>query len=219
MKALRSLSYWLFRHTWNSHLNSNPRQSVPLSEDLRLSSIRLMGVSRYEVCKIHWAKTKIQSRIEKGCPILIAGLPKHGKSHVAKIVGEMLGKPWCNTSDLIREEAERLRPEYKFGDKEPIRKFLIEVGDMLCERDPGAITKELFSRGNRVIAGLRKPEELRSVLHLNPFVIWVDRPGYPTVEDNTKISSEYADFILLNDENLDNRLQALLYSEELEDSN
>ena len=178
-----------------------------------------MGVSGHEVCKIQWAKVKLQSRISRGCPILIAGLPKHGKSHVAEIIGRMLGEKWCNTSDLIREEAERFRPEYKFGDKEPIRKFLIEVGDMLCEQDPGAIIKEMVSRGNKVIAGLRKPEELRAVLSLNPFVIWIDRPSYPTVEDNTKIGPEYADFILLNDDSLNDRLQALIYSEELEDSN
>jgi predicted NAD-dependent protein-ADP-ribosyltransferase YbiA (DUF1768 family) len=219
MRLLRDFSYWLFRTTWNKHLTDNPKMAVPLAEDLRLSSIRIMGLSGYETCESYWAKVKVQSRISKGCPILIAGLPTHGKSHVARMLGKMLEEKWCNTSDLIREEAENMRPEYKFGDKEPIRKFLIEVGDMLCAENPGAIIEELFGRGNKIIAGLRKPEELKSVLYLNPFVIWVDRPGYPTVEDNTKISAAYADFVLVNDENLEGRLQALVYSEEPEDSN
>jgi shikimate kinase len=212
MKVLRKLSYWLFRTSWNKHLRESPEVSIPISEDLRVSAIRALGVPGYEACKGNWVKMKFQSRVSSS-PILIAGLPKHGKSYVAELLSMMLKEKWCNTSDLIKEKCEGCQ----FEDKESVRKLFIETGDRMCKDDPGAIIKELLSRGFKIIAGLRKPEELKSISHLNPFVIWVDRPGHPTVEDNTQIGPEYADLILVNNQNLESTLQSLVYSEEEEE--
>jgi hypothetical protein len=157
--------------------------------------------------------TKFRSRVERGCPILIAGLPRHGKTYVADRLSKMLGVKWRNTSDLIKDELSRERPEWVHGDKEEIRPLLIKIGDDLCRNDPGAIVKTLFGQGYQIIAGIRKPDELNRLLHLDPFVIWVDRPGFETVKDNTLITKEYCDFVLVNDEHLDSRLQVLAYWE------
>lgn len=188
-------------------------QSVPVSESLRLAAVRILGHQEHETCLSGWARIKLRCKLERGSPILIAGLPKHGKTYVANTIGEMLKLKWCNTSDLIKEKFdESAMCSSENLNKEDIRHHLIRIGDDICKDDPGAIVRTMFARGNKVIAGLRKPEELKSLIGLDPFVIWVTRPNCETVKDNTLITPEYCDFVLVNDDNLTSRLQSLLFS-------
>ncbi len=213
MKFLRTLSYRLFRLIWNPHLTENPESAIPLAETLRISAIRSIGFEKYEESRLCWAKVCLSKVIRSGGLILIAGSPKHGKTHIAQCISELTGMKFGNTSDLIYEEAiERYGKGFLEKSKEEIRGTLCEIGDSICKDDPAAICKELYSRGVRIIAGLRKLDELREILfHGIPvFVIWVTRPGHDTVVDNTNLSRDYCDFDLVNDELYETRVESLL---------
>jgi hypothetical protein len=191
-------------------------------DDVKLGVVRRNNRTKYwernTGLSFLWAREKLRYHINLGHPILIAGMPRHGKSYIACELGRMLGVKWCNTSDLIKEKARNLLPEESaLADKESIRHLLIKVGDDLCKDDPGAIVRTMTGRGYRIIAGVRKPDELKSVLNLSPFVIWVDRPGHGTVSDNTLLTPDYCDLVLVNDANLESKLQALLYWEDPEE--
>ena len=72
-------------------------------------------------------------------------------------------------------------------------------------RMPSALVRVLFHHGVRVIDGVRRPLELdnsRSVLqwfNIHTFVIWIEDPRKPHVKDNTTITKEHADAVILND--------------------
>jgi hypothetical protein len=119
--------------------------------------------------------------------------------------------------------------ELRLVDKEALRPKLIEFGDFLCGstgklsliepepaagapdktaklyRGPSALVRTLFHAGYRVIDGVRRRLELQEVrdrmewLGIPVVVFWVERPGEPVLKDNTELSKEDADVVLLND--------------------
>ena len=217
MRLLRLLTYKLFRLVWNDHFKRYPMAVVPLAESMRLGAIRASGLRAYETSSEIWSGTVLRGILRTGGCILIAGLPKHGKTYVAEMLSSLITLDgdkvrFSNTSDLIYEEAEdRYGKTFRDKPKEQIRETLCNIGDELCEKDPAAILKELFSRGSRVIAGVRKVDELRSfILSVPTFVIWVDRPGYERIEDNTNLTKEYCDIVVSNDEKIESTLKHLL---------
>jgi hypothetical protein len=110
--------------------------------------------------------------------------------------------------------------------KETFREELIECGDWMCKvepihslnekaadpdidgelyRCPSAIVRALYHSGVRVIDGVRRRTELNHAReHLDwcgvrTLVFWVQKPGGPKVKDNTDITKEFADEVVVND--------------------
>jgi len=177
--------------------------------------------------------------------VVIIGPPHHGKTEVRKYICEVTGWFGASTSDAIYallahslgcEESElRAKP------KEEVRPKLIEFGDYLCMagelklltpgekeaqyyRGPSALSRALFHAGVRVSDGIRRRLELKDLrdklewLGVPLVVIWVERPGHPTVKDNTEVTSADADVVIVNDGSLDDlrsKVKAWLDSLEL----
>ena len=118
--------------------------------------------------------------------------------------------------------------ELRAADKEQLRPKLVEFGNFLCGdigtlklvdsappgvenktaqlyRGPSSLVRVLFHVGCRVIDGVRRRLELNDVrnrmewLGIPVVVFWVERPGEPVLQDNTELSKEDADIVLLND--------------------
>jgi len=129
-------------------------------------------------------------------------------------------------------------PELRAADKEVLRPKLIEFGDYLCGsigklelvgeptpearphtealyRGPSALVRALFHAGFRVIDGVRRRLELRDVrdrlewLGLRTIVVWVERPGAPPIKDNTELSREDADVVIVNSGSTDDLRQKI----------
>lgn len=146
---------------------------------------------------------------------------------------------------LLAQEMGKPEAELRAMPKEEIRPKLIEFGDYLCGkagklelvpplperpapekyyRGPSALSRILFHTGHRVSDGIRRRLELSDLrsklewLGIPLVVIWVERPGHPTIKDNTEVTSADADFVLLNDgslEELRSKVKAWLDSLEL----
>lgn len=139
---------------------------------------------------------------------LVGGLPQHGKSTVASFLSSLSNLRSGNTSDVIYSEAslETGIPEQDLRSwpKQGLRGKLVETGDRLCKDDPAFLIKKLAESGVQVITGLRKPAELESIRDFaTVVVIWVIRPGSKLIQDNTLLTSDCADHIILNDGTLD----------------
>ena len=212
MKPIVMLAYKLFRMVGNGYYKRHPERLVPMIETMRLSAFRDIGSANYRKCSETWARIRMGGILRGGGTILIAGLPRHGKTHVSDLIAKWTCLASANTSDLIAEEVRKVFIGLDMSNKEDVRDAFIRTGDDMCRHDPAAILKTLHGRGYRVIAGVRKPAELRAFLNWNPktFVLWVDRPGHPTVKDNTLLTPDYCDTVLINDEDCEDSLKTLL---------
>lgn len=136
------------------------------------------------------------------------------------VIYALLATEWKTTSD-----------ELKAKPKEEIRPKLIEFGDYLCGnigrpklvdgnegglgddrqvyRCPSALVRVLFHLGCQVVDGVRRRLELRETidrltwLGVPAITVWIERPGHPTVKDNTELTADDADVTLVNDGDLE----------------
>jgi len=144
----------------------------------------------------------------------IIGKPHHGKTRVAEAIAQALGFKQGSASDIIYEA---LASQYahatgntvadcftmlKKMPKETIRAELVRVGDDLTRNDPGALVTALVQRGCRVIDGIRRCVEIkaaRGIFGMETNVWWVMRhPEPPPIADNTEVTIDDSDFVILN---------------------
>ncbi len=163
--------------------------------------------------------------------IFFIGLPHSGKSEARKLACEITGLDGASCSDVIHAFI-AARQKISVADwlakpKEERRPAEIEAGDFLTGnigkmelaaadrtvdeeffRIPSGIVRLLYHRGIRVIDGVRRKLELdqaRAHLEWNgvrSVVIWVERPGIEVVKDNTEVTKDQADEVVLNDGNV-----------------
>lgn len=138
---------------------------------------------------------------------------------------------------LLAAEMKTTSEELKKQPKEEIRPKLIEFGDYLCGnvgrpkllegnegglgseaelyRAPSALVRVLFHLGCRVVDGVRRRLELWETIDrllwigVPVITIWIERPGHPTVKDNTEITSDDADVVIINDGSLEDLKQKI----------
>jgi len=164
--------------------------------------------------------------------IFVIGPPHHGKTETRKLFSELTYLKGDSTSNVIYRFL-ALRRQVSVEElhripKEELRPLLIEAGDFMVGarsaiaevpvnkeiddilyRIPSALIRTLYMNGYNIIDGVRRKSELsdarkhlewNGVRHLT---IWVERPGLPTVADNTELTHEEADEVLINDGSLD----------------
>ena len=159
---------------------------------------------------------------------LFVGPPHHGKTTARKIFCDLTGIRGASTSDviyaLLAQHKGITEAELRAFDKEDIRKELIEFGDFLCGsigkleiiktekpvradlyRAPSALVRALFHGGFRALDGVRRKLELQEVrermewLGIPTVVTWIERPDQPVIADNTQLTKEDADQVIIND--------------------
>jgi hypothetical protein len=135
---------------------------------------------------------------------------------IYSVMSRLLG---CSYEELRAQPKEELRPR------------LIELGDWLCGVDNGlpsfslddekratldslhrsesALCRVAFLSGCHALDGIRRVNELEHFKHhvgwlgLPVIVVWVHRPGHPTVQDNTSLTEAHADYVIVNDGSVD----------------
>ena len=126
---------------------------------------------------------------------IICGDVQHGKTTLAKYLARAVKGGYRDCSDVIYETFARRAgmdvATARAMPKEAIRPQLITIGDELCAADPGFLAKRLyFGESVRVIAGIRRTAELESLIAdvgVDSVVpVWIDRPGGPSIPDNTQ---------------------------------
>lgn len=144
--------------------------------------------------------------------IIVGGQPRHGKSTTASFLSSETGMLHGNTSDVIyrslAQKMHRDEEEVRSMSKESLRPELIKMGDSLCHEDPAFLVKSLLDQHIQIITGVRKPLELAAVRKHTPRLkfLWVKRPGFHVIEDNTILTAADADHIIINDGTLDSLL-------------
>lgn len=158
---------------------------------------------------------------------IVLGLPHHGKTAARKILSELTFLKGESTSTVIyRFLALRRKVTVESllaQPKEILRPELIEAGDYLVGkldrilapaddpeiekvvyRIPSALVRTLYLNGFNIIDGVRRKEELTDTirhLHWNgirTLVLWIENPAEPRIADNTEVTREDADEVVLN---------------------
>jgi len=111
--------------------------------------------------------------------ILVGGLPRHGKSTAATQLSTFTGRPWADCSQVIYEKVAEAKgvdiATLRAMDKRLIREDLIRMGDELCLADPAYLAHAMIERGNTIIAGVRKPDEVKILCEeYHAVLIWVE---------------------------------------------
>lgn len=164
--------------------------------------------------------------------IIVIGPPHHGKTEARKILSELTFLKGESTSTIIYNFLAHRR-KVELADllkvpKEDIRPELIEAGDFLVGkidtialdavdpeidklvyRIPSALIRTLYMSGYNVIDGVRRKTELKEAVdHLNwngvrSVIIWIERPGADTIQDNTELTQQDATDVVFNDGTLE----------------
>ena len=121
---------------------------------------------------------------------IITGPPLHGKTTFAEMLCTALNSTAGpgNTSDVIYAElADRLGVSVRALrriPKEDLRPALVDLGNELCDEDPGYLVRQLVRR-HRVLTGVRRCMEY--IESPDPkHMIWLEYEGGPKIEDNTE---------------------------------
>lgn len=140
--------------------------------------------------------------------IIIIGQPRHGKTELGGITARILNASFGNTSDTIYEslaaKGETTVEALRKIPKEDIRERLINEGDRLCLDNPAFLSLKQLET-HRIVCGVRKPPELYGIKQVYPdaVVVWVERPAAQWFPDNTSLTREAADYVVVNDGSLE----------------
>ena len=136
----------------------------------------------------------------------VIGLPHSGKELTANLLSHYLGLPRASSSSIVFDALACRRGvqrwELEATPKGSIRPELEQMGNTLCEADPGALVAPLLRRGVRIIHGIRRREELRAAraeaiqLGLSPVVVWLER--HEREYDITEVTRGDADYVIKN---------------------
>lgn len=141
--------------------------------------------------------------------ILIIGNKCHGKTTFANFLSKALGDAENHTTSaylvyrlgLIKS----MTTEEILAKKEDFRKELIELGNAMCEADPGCLVSlSLWAATSKwvIIDGVRRISEFDKVKDWFDYVIWIDRPDEPIGLDNLELTKDMADIHIMNDGDL-----------------
>ena len=141
--------------------------------------------------------------------ILIIGNKCHGKTTFANYLSNALGDAENHTTSaylvyrlgLIKD----LSTDEILARKEDFRSELIDLGNTMCEADPGCLVSlSLWAAQSKwvIIDGVRRISEFDKVKEWFNYVIWINRPAEPIGLDNLELTAEIADQIVMNDGDL-----------------
>lgn len=138
---------------------------------------------------------------------VICGKARAGKTTVAEHLTRMVQArgvefTYGETSSVLVDAAAAelgISSDVILADKETHRPRLIELGNAICEGDPAALARTLFSAGHSVVTGVRRLGELRKLREDFPgiVVLWVER-DVPLVRDNREIEPVDCDVFIDN---------------------
>jgi hypothetical protein len=141
--------------------------------------------------------------------ILIIGNKCHGKTTYANYLSEALGDAENHTTSsylvyrlgLIKG----MTSEEILAQKEDFRQELIDLGNAMCEADPGCLVSlSLWAATSKwvIVDGVRRISEFEKVKDWFDHVIWIDRPAEPIGLDNLELTRDMASEFILNDGDL-----------------
>jgi hypothetical protein len=135
--------------------------------------------------------------------IVIGGMPHHGKTEVRKLFSEWYEVPGGSCSDIIFEryaKTHNVPVSEARKNKDSIRDALVALGNDLTASDPAFLLRSLYDRGFRVIDGVRRRREFDAILReFSPVAtVWVNRPGYRNIPDNTELVADDFSFEVVN---------------------
>lgn len=139
--------------------------------------------------------------------ILIIGKKRNGKGEFAKaLLRHLPSAVSVGTSEyLVHRLAQILSvtPDEIYSNKEKYRLQLIDLGNDMCEVDPGCLVSIcLFKAGDAehvVVDGVRRTCEFERVREWFDLIIWVHRPHADDGFDNCELTTGDADLLVLND--------------------
>ena len=139
---------------------------------------------------------------------LVMGPPQHGKSTTANILSVRIQGRFGSTSSIVYEElAHELNTSVEALrriPKEELRPELVRKGNDLCSINPSHLVEALIDRDFNIIDGVRRLRELKKTevlfqeLGVKLHKLWIFNPKGPTIQDNTEITEDLADHIIIN---------------------
>jgi hypothetical protein len=170
--------------------------------------------------------------------IIFIGAPQVGKTEARKAVCQLTGLRGGSCSEVIDQflvEVAGLKPEQLAGtSKEEMRPLKVKAGDFLVGafpepegipeewkaaidyRIPSLLIRTLYMAGRNVIDGVRRPLELQEARDrlewngIRHLTVWIDRPDAPKIADNTALTKEHADEVVVNDGTLEQLKERLI---------
>jgi len=137
---------------------------------------------------------------------LIIGPARAGKTTFANFLSEITGLKAAGTSQVVYEVIAAARnctvEDLLQIPKEELRPTLIKTADYICDIHSDTLSLKLLNDGYRIIDGIRRSEELRSIKShpkYDVFVVYIDRDPQYTVSDNFNINKGWGNQIIEND--------------------
>lgn len=141
--------------------------------------------------------------------ILIIGNKCHGKTTFANFLSKALGDAENHTTSsyLVYRLAliKGVTTDDILNDKEAHRDDLIDLGNAMCEADPGCLVSlSLWAAKSKyvIIDGVRRISEFEKVKDWFDHVIWIDRSHQDFGVDNLELTQDMADEVILNNQDL-----------------
>ena len=143
--------------------------------------------------------------------ILVIGNKLNGKGVFVNALASFLsGVTTISTSNYLVYRLSIMKgvtEEHILQNKEEYRPELIELGNKMCDVDPGCLVSICLWASNTqytIVDGVRRTCEFDRVKDLFDLTIWVERPSQEIGYDNCELKSNHADMLVMNDGTIDN---------------
>lgn len=137
--------------------------------------------------------------------ILVIGRKRNGKGEFCKALTQhMAGATHCWTSAYLvyRMSLKLGLPEETIlSRKESYRPALIELGNQMCDTDPGCLVSIAMFQvvtPHIIVDGVRRINEFEKVSDWFDYIVWVERPGADDGDDNCELTADVADAVVTN---------------------
>lgn len=141
--------------------------------------------------------------------ILIVGNKFHGKTTYANFLAKALGdaENHSTSSYLVYRLGliKGLTSEEILANKEEHRSDLIDLGNAMCDADPGSLVSlSLWAAQSQtvIIDGVRRISEFEKVKDWFDHIWWMDRPNSDFGVDNLELTADMTDEVIVNDKDL-----------------
>lgn len=146
----------------------------------------------------------------------IIGPAQSGKTTFAGYLADILGtghtdlSGWIIEVETIRQRRmgeispkspAQLLDEWDYDRGRPTRKYLIALGDAVCELRPSFLIERAFEKAP-IIAGVRRIEEFET-LPEDVITVYIDRADAPDIQDTFDIPLELTQWVIENNGTLE----------------
>ena len=136
---------------------------------------------------------------------LIIGRKRNGKGEFSKYLSQHLGNAeTTGTSGYLVYRLSLIlgiSEAEVYSDKEKYRMALIDLGNSMCDADPGCLVSiALWGIDSKhiIVDGVRRVCEFEVVKDWFDVVIWVERPGENSGNDNCELGPKDAHIVITN---------------------